>query len=90
MKINEEARHKTLRVGVPGSEQPEGLAARSSVINITRHPRCVNGPSQIIWRAFFCLPQQKGGGKEFKFEILIRVASGNQAAVESCFEIDGI
>ena len=27
-------------------------------------------------------------GEEFKFEILIREASGNQTAVESCFEVD--
>lgn len=27
-------------------------------------------------------------GEEFKFEILVREASGNQTAVESCFEID--
>jgi len=32
----------------------------------------------------------KGGEKEFKFKILVRVASGNQTAVENCFEIDGI
>jgi hypothetical protein len=27
-------------------------------------------------------------GEEFKFEILVREASGNQTAVESCFEVD--
>ena len=27
-------------------------------------------------------------GEEFKFEILVREASGNQTAIESCFEID--
>ncbi|MFQ5545109.1 MAG: hypothetical protein ACE5FE_03920, partial [Acidiferrobacterales bacterium] len=26
-------------------------------------------------------------GEEFKFEILVREASGNQTAVESCFEL---
>lgn len=27
-------------------------------------------------------------GKEFKFEVLVREASGNQTAVESCFEVE--
>jgi hypothetical protein len=30
------------------------------------------------------------GAAEFKFEILVRAANGNQTAVESCFEIEGI
>jgi len=29
-------------------------------------------------------------GEEFKFEILVREASGNQTAVESCFEIEDV
>jgi hypothetical protein len=28
-----------------------------------------------------------GPGDEFNFEILVREASGNQTAVESCFEV---
>ena len=38
---------------MPGSEQPEGLAARSSNLIIPTHPQRVNGLSKIIWRAFF-------------------------------------
>jgi hypothetical protein len=28
------------------------------------------------------------GAEEFKFEILVRAESGNQTAVESCFEVE--
>ena len=29
-----------------------------------------------------------GSGEEFKVEVLVREASGNQTAVESCFEVE--
>jgi len=41
------------RVRVPGLEQPEGLAARSSARNIPMQSQRVKGLSKINWRAFF-------------------------------------
>ena len=41
---------------MPGSEQTEGLAARSICIIVPVLPQGVNGLSKIIWRAFFCAP----------------------------------
>ena len=38
---------------MPGSEQTEGLAARSICIIVPMLPQGVNGLSKIIWRAFF-------------------------------------
>ena len=50
---------------MPGLEQPEGLAARSSILIIRIHVQCVNGLSKSIWRAFFV----PGNRKEVKKEI---------------------
>ena len=50
---------------MPGLEQPEGLAARSSAISIRINSQCVNRLSKSIWRAFFV----PGYRKEVKKEI---------------------
>jgi len=40
---------------VPGSEQPEGLAARSSDLIIPTHPRCVNGSPKSFGGLFYLI-----------------------------------